>query len=211
MSLLLIDQSETGATLVTDTLVSDENLDAVSYRTKVYPLPHLNMVMAVTGSVAMADAWNARLATYVPVDIVELDSIVQSELTGLQTKVDAAYGDVGSSTIYHFGYPEGSAQLVRYTYWRGEQYASRRHVGFDYRVKPNTVNFELEPALTVSSIVGMATRLKEENDAQDTPHPTPIGGDLWATEISNGQIVMLRIHRFPDYTEVLNRIRSRNP
>lgn len=60
MTLLMFDQYEHHAVIFTDTLRVNDKNDPVGHRSKVFTFPHLNMVMAVTGTSEVADLWAHR-------------------------------------------------------------------------------------------------------------------------------------------------------
>lgn len=203
MSFLLWDQQETSVTLVSDTL-STVNGQPTMFQSKVWTFPHLNMAMAVTGTANVGIAWHHRLiAEAVVWDIESVNAFAQSSLREIHASVDDSLGPSGSSTVYHFGFPRGSDQLVRYIYRSARDFEPERFVGDQCGYKPATFSFKLHDIPEgKDELVSFAVRVREENDNGDAPEPVQIGGELYATRLENGHIQTALWHQFPDYNDM---------
>ncbi len=209
MSLFLYFQTDHQVDIITDTLVSDDELNAFTYRTKVFPLLHLNMVVTGTGSVAVLDAWLNRLTlNLLPYDIEELNQHAQHHLREVEAEVKASIGDVGTTTIEHFGIPLGSAQVVHYTYRSVHEFKPERSVGDWSLIRPKAVSFEPWIPQSVDELRQLVHMVKVENDERRTPHPVRIGGDVWITSLKQEGIIMERLVRFDDYEGTFLQMRS---
>ena len=202
MSILLFDQTGTDVLLVSDTLVVGDNYDPVMFQTKLWPLPHLNMVIASTGTANIARTWNDCVTSmFGPDDIEGLNTEAPRTLRAIAEELTNQYGPLGSSTIYHFGFPAGSDKPVRYTYRSANGFEPERFEGPQFGAKPTPPGFKLNRPAGPEEYIDLAHRLRDENERLRDTGGVPIGGDLFATLIENGSIRTIRWHRFPDYDE----------
>ena len=202
MSLLIFEQHHDSVLLVTDTLVSDENRQTVGYQHKVWELPHLRIVMAMTGTALVGHLWNERTAELfpeqsTPVDIDAVNAFAQVELAAAHAKVTAAVGPHGTSTIYMFGFDE-SDTLVRYIYRSARDYKPERFVGPAFALKPAPQSFTPAMPGTRDELIELAIKMRHENDNHLTPEPVAIGGELIATHLSFDGIKRELWYQFPD-------------
>ena len=207
MSLLTYSQFEDQVLLVTDTMVVGGNDDRpAGFRSKVWPLPHMNMVVAMTGTAEIGDIWCNHILSAGATNIEELNEIASSSLQRIQAEVEAHYGPAGTSTIYHFGFPPGADQLVRYTYRSKNDYSPEAYSGYQYLVKPAPPKFKLKQPDSLADIIGLAEHLKLtmrlDSDA------AMIGGELFVTQVKNWAQQTYRIHRFDDYEDTLATMRE---
>lgn len=197
MSLLMSTQLEDRAIIITDTLVVDSNNLPHSHRSKVWTLPHMNMVFAMTGTPEVGDFWYNHIVNHAGArDIKELNTVAPQSLRDIQTLVERRYGDAGHSTIQHFGFHRGSDRLVRYAYRSKNDYEPEIFSGDRFNVKPAPPGFTLEVPGTLDEMVDLAVRLRDVN--RNDPDGAPIGGDIFATSISNWNIHTARLGEFPD-------------
>jgi hypothetical protein len=202
MTFFFFDQFDDEAVIITDTLVTDTSDRPLMFQTKVWPLPHLNMVMAVTGTADVGKVWYQALTSRpTPPDVNGLDAFAGEALRGIYAELTALHGDLGSSTVFHFGFPVGSPQLVRYTYRSMQDFESDRQVGPAWGIKPQPVTFEPEYPTDVDGYIALAARVRAENDSGTVGQSVRIGGELIATQITNGDIRFKQIARFEDYDE----------
>lgn len=204
MSYFMFDQSDTEALIVTDTLATHDDDRPAMFAHKVWALPTMNLAFAITGTSTIGDEFYRYLSTmHGPRDITELDEIAPSLLRRIHAYVQEAFGAIGSSTVYVFGFPTGSPQLIRYTYRSVMGYASSSDTGPAVAVKPAPETFEAEYPTTREEFIQLAVRVREENDAGRSPEPVKIGGDLFLTTVRDGLVGTEHLYRFPDYEEHL--------
>lgn len=205
MSLLIFDQQEHEVVIITDTLVSTANRRPVGYAHKLWIYPDQRMVLAMTGTAAVGDLWNARIVELIDddTDIESIATLAQAELNTIHAQVTAAYGDHGTSTIYMWGFPRGTDDLIRYVYRSKLNYAPERGSGQAFGHKPRAETFEPEPPETPTQVIELAIRLKQESDDSRSSEPVAIGGDLIATHLTPTSIEQRHWHRFHDYDDTL--------
>ncbi|MEV7875568.1 hypothetical protein [Microbacterium sp. NPDC089188] len=204
MSYFMFDQSDTEALIVTDTLATDAVDRPAMFAHKVWALPTMNLAIALTGTSTVGDELYRYLSTiHGPRDVTELDEIAPDLLRTIHAYVRAAHGEIGSSTVYVFGFPTGSTQITRYTYRSVLDYASTSDTGPAVAVRPAPETFEPEYPNTRDEFIQLAVRVREENDSGASPEPVKIGGDLFLTTVQDGLIGTEHLYRFPDYEEHL--------
>ncbi len=209
MSLLMVFQWEDWVELAADTLVvrGDEDTPAM-YCPKVYPIPGLNMVMAATGTAEVAAALLAFIVNKRDLrDIGDVDHIAPEKLRDFRAQVAEEYGDAETSTIYLYGFPIGSDQLVSYTYtsMRGGDFESERFRGNRCMVKPGPQTFTADIPYELEERIALACRLREEQQRfrDQGEKSVAIGGELLAFRLERSGIRRSIWHRFPDYDESL--------
>jgi hypothetical protein len=203
MSLLFVDQSESSALLVADTLVTHGD-EPFMFRPKVTPFPHHNMVMASMGSSNLGAAWRQWiLSTPGLTDIDSINEFAPAELRRLNAELETRFGEIGTSTIYHYGFPAGSDRLVSYVYRSGSDFEPDRFVGNRFTAKPLPAGSKFERPSNNQEVVALAVRVRDLNNEQlhDGGWGVRIGGDLFATLIENWTIQTARWHRFDDYAQ----------
>lgn len=204
MSYFMFDQSDTEALIVTDTLATDLNDKPAMFAHKVWALPTMNLVIALTGTSTVGDELYRYLSTmHGPRDIAGLDEIAPELLRAIHARVQHEHGAIGSSTVYVFGFPTGSDRLTRYTYRSVMDYVSSSDTGPATAVRPAPETFEAEYPNTREDFIHLAVRVRDENDSGASPEPVKIGGDLFLTTVRNGLIGTEHLYRFPDYEEHL--------
>lgn len=209
MSLLMVFQWEDWVELAADTLVvrGDEDTPAMYYP-KVYPIPHLNMVMAATGTAEVAAALLAFIVNNSDLrDIGDVDNIAPEKLRDFRAQVTEEYGDAETSTIYLYGFPIGSDHLVSYTYtsMRGGDFESERFHGNRFMVKPGPQTFTADIPYEIEERIALAYCLREEQQRfrEQGEKAVAIGGELLAFRLERSGISSSIWHRFPDYDESL--------
>ncbi len=211
MSLLMYLVWEDHAEIMTDTLVcAADGLTPVDYALKLWPLPESNMVMAVTGTANIGSDW-FRLIESSGADIEDLNKVAPEALRAIQS----AYGDTGISTVYHFGFPVDSTELLAYEYTSrdGNNFESRRIPQLSFAAKPGPIHFKTDVPYTPEDAVELARRLREEQDqkiAEGMPGAR-IGGDLVTTVVTNHNIQITQVGRFSDYDEILQQMQPAKP
>jgi len=89
------------------------------FTTKVHYLPHLRMIVAVTGVFGFCDEWLRLLNTRVmATDVESVDAEASEQLRKLWNElIDLRYSiEDHSTTIYHFGIAEATEQVSSFAY-----------------------------------------------------------------------------------------------
>lgn len=203
MTLLMFDQTPSSAMVFTDTLVVDVKDQPLLFRSKVWIFPQLNMVMAVTGAANIGDAWDIHLRDRRGVRDIE------GVVTGAPATLRKIFGtltemhgkEIGSATVYLFGFPHGTGEMVRYIFRSIEDFKPERYVGDIFAVKPRPKSFTAAYPETNDEVIALAERVQAENRV-------PIGGELHITQIEDGKIISARMHQFPGYEEAWAKMRA---
>lgn len=202
MSLLLFAHDAESVIIVTDTLATTTEGEAFMFQNKAWALPHMNMVIAVTGVANLGAAWNDLLrSSAIARDIDDIDTFAQRELSRLWADILAENGhdEQVTVTIYHFGFVPDSETPVRYTYRSKSGFQSERSQGPGFGAKPAPEGFELNAPDTVEEFIGLALAIRAEQDAKPSSERLMIGGELYLTYLRNWATQTMRIHRFEDY------------
>lgn len=210
MSLLSFIQLDDAVQIVTDTLVSDENRDPVLYQHKVTALPTLNMIGVVTGFGSFGYNFFAHLE-FSPhlVDIEQVNETAQDTLRTMFGAWQAFHApkEIGTATVYLFGFPEGAEKIVRYIYRSTKDFEPERHEGMsNFGIKPPPQQFDLVAPETEEAMIELAVKIREENDELRTEGPVAIGGDLMMTFMEKGRIITERSYRWPDHAAIRDRM-----
>lgn len=210
MSLLFYTQIDDAVQIVTDTLVSDGDRNPVLYHHKVSTFPQLNMVGVVTGFGSFGYQFFSQIE-FIPrlSDIEEVNETAPAILRVMYKAWQEYHApeEIGTSTVYLFGFPEGSDRIVRYIYRSTKDFVPERHEGMsDTGVKPAPQQFKLVAPETPQEIVDLAVRIREENDELRTPGPVAIGGDLFVTYMDRDRTITERLYRWDDYREMRDRM-----
>ncbi|MEV7692486.1 hypothetical protein AB0N73_04045 [Microbacterium sp. NPDC089189] len=202
MSILLFDQTETDVLLITDTLVVDHDDKPTMFQHKVWTLPQMNMAIAATGTANVALTWrNVLSESFSPEDIEGLNDHAPAALRAISAHLAKENGPLGRTTIYHFGFPTGSHKLVRYIYRSQNNFEPERFEGSQFGAKPAPPGLTFERPEGREETIALAERLRDENVHRKDEGGVPIGGDLFATLVTNGSSQTVRWHRFSDYSD----------
>ncbi|TCJ23549.1 hypothetical protein E0W80_10430 [Microbacterium sp. PI-1] len=215
MSLLMFICLDDAVQVITDTLVSDgETREPVMYHHKVRAFPQLDMLAVVTGFANFGDHWFTRLGQIPGLrDIEDVNRVAGAELPEIYQQWQDYYApkDIGTSTVYLFGFTAESEKIVRYVYRSPKGFDSERSEGIcDFAVKPPPQQFELVAPEDDQAIIDLAVKLRDENDNGRTDGPVAIGGDLYRTFMMRGQTVTERMHRWPDHSDMLEQMKHIN-
>jgi hypothetical protein len=189
--------------VVTDTMATSGELVPSKFQSKCWPMPYMNMAIAVTGDAELGYRWLNHVQRWILApDLVILDRYVTDALMTLTAELVADNGGEprGSTcTIYHFGIPEGETRPVRYVYRSTNGFKSERFQDYGFGVKPGPESFGLEQPTDLDGWIDLAQRIKDEQYDGSASEPVGIGGELYLTQVGNHFVNTLRIHRFDDY------------
>lgn len=212
MSLLMFFHDEDEVMIFTDTLATSPDDEPMMFQTKAWPLPHLNMALAVTGIANLGEAWyDALRSSVVARDVGGLNAFAQAELqriwAQMQTEHDGLEGQ--TVTIYHFGFVGESNNPVRYTYRsrRGFEPELTEEPGFG--IKPEPQSFPLSVPESLEDIVALAENVRNEQDALIDAKPIRIGGELHVLRIRNHESNSRVVYRWADYEEMYQQMLAR--
>ena len=226
MSLVLAQQWPDKALIVTDTITarSGDPHRPTGFATKIYTLPHMNMVFAFRGVSRLAALWEHELTEVTMCqDIEDAHDLAAAKLRSIAEQV-AQKHDIPPSklgTFHCFGFPRDSDRIVGYDYSkehhaRGERFevTPSADSGYEHVRFLAAPSLQTSPALPVllerTDYIDYATRVKDEHDRGLVDEVIPIGGDLFATFVENWKIRTVLWHRFPDYDTTWEQIRPQD-
>lgn len=206
-------QTPTWASIITDTLVTDvtggKNVPTL-YLTKVWTYLHANMLMVVTGLSDLGDAVDDFIRRKIGIrDIEDLNKVATPYFQELFANLQKWYEDnlpgeeSGTATIYMFGFPHESSEMVRYTYRSTTGFESERTVETEsmFFAKPGPRNFDWSVPTTREEAVALAIRIRDENGDGTAEGTVAIGGEIQVTVIERYRITSELLYRFPDYED----------
>lgn len=198
MTLIMFDEEEENITIYSDTLVVDAQYRPVGYRNKVWTFPHLNLVITTTGTAEVGEAWAHQVGRLLDVrDIEDLNQIAPKWLPEIHEHVAAQAGeDIGTATIYMWGFPTGSKTMTRYTYRSPDGYQSEPSTGRGFATKPPARTFTPERPESLEDVIVLAERIRTENGDGRAKGTVPIGGELFETHVARGLTQTRRVHEF---------------
>ena len=197
-----------GIVVMTDTYATTPEGDPRTFTSKVYAVPHLNLIIGGTGVGQLAERWFACIQSDMLVrDIETLDlhapDALQRIWAGFHDEFDGfarAVEDGATSTIYHFGFTE-EGQPIRYAYRSVRNFESEEFTEPGFGVKPGP-EWDFEVPESLEEMVAVAGRLRQQEDAKPKAERVHLGGDLIATFVGNGSIQSERVFRWPDFDEL---------
>jgi hypothetical protein len=194
-----------GFVLLTDTYATSPEGDPRTLQSKVFALPHLNMVMGGTGIGQLMQRWFDVIQSNMLVRNIETLNLhapeaLRSVWAGLIDEFDGlgrAVEEGATSTIYHFGFTE-DGQPIRFTYRSASNFRSEEATEPGFGIKPGPAwDFAVPDSL--EEMVAVAIRLREQEDARPKSERVHLGGDLIATFVGNGSIQSNRVFRWGDF------------
>ncbi|MEV4670000.1 MULTISPECIES: hypothetical protein [unclassified Microbacterium] len=210
MTLLMYTVWQDAAEIVSDTLVTAaDGRTPVRYQSKVWAIPRLNLAMATTGTAEIGAALHAQLnADLAIVDVEGANATAPGRLRAIERELISIAGDIGSTTVYLFGFPHESELLsaFKYTSMDGGTFESQRIPAGEFAVKPKPQTFTLSSAPDArEEKIALACRVRDEQlDLMEAgAKAVAIGGELMAFLVENGSVQAERLFRFPDYDEAL--------
>ena len=176
-----------GATIVTDTLVTDLAGVDVARSTKCYLFPHADMVVVVTGMADLAKVWNHTLHAYDgPRDLLEADAMAPTLLPTLHDQIVHSTPE-RTSTAYHFGLDRTVGQVVGYAYRSTNGFASERLDQACSAAKPHpAAGGDRLAGLTLDdphALVTLGREIRAEQNRRPPDERVHIGGDAVMTRL----------------------------
>jgi hypothetical protein len=210
VSLLIFVHNAEQVVLLTDTLATTTDGAPFIFTSKCWPVPHMRLVMAGTGVAALHEAWYRRLQTGVlarDIDMVALHTPVV--LRQLWAELQVKHGPLSvTSTVYHFGIPEGEQHFVRYAFRSDSDFTAERADNGGIGVKP-VPGFDFDSTGSLEDLIGLAERIREEQDRRPASERIYIGGELILTILTSASSTVTTVHRFADFDEMWQAMNDR--
>lgn len=186
MSSLLFYTSSEEAIVATDTLVAEQNGNALGHSSKAIALPHMRLIIACTGVAALFNRWISLVNEQsVAFDVDTLDTHTPLNLQmlwgGMQSQFPSPHHY--TATVYHFGFSHNSGLIHAFAYRSESNFTSER-LSYGLAIKPPLeshadINFAAFP--TVAPEI-MRTQIKQE-DLKTPPKGVRIGGQVQITHL----------------------------
>lgn len=189
-----------GIDVITDTLATTEGVPYL-FASKSYLVPHLGMVVAFTGWANIGQRWAADVhSNMVCRDIDMLDQFAPDGLRRINAQVEAEFGPLsGSTTVYHFGVSEDRKTYVAYAYRSAADFVSEQLAPNGFGVKPPPLTMPTNPPSEIRGYIELAEQIKAEQENRDASSRLYIGGELVVVHLTEGLMVVAKIHRFADF------------
>jgi hypothetical protein len=199
MSLLMFSHELDGIAIVTDTLATATDGTPSFFKTKAFPIPHLQMVVAMTGIANVGERLVDRMFTSTLArDIDMAAQHTTAILAAIVAELRAEFGSLdGSSTIYFFGYSPSHGRYVRYVFRSTNGFRVELSTDSGFGVKPHPAG-PFEPPSALPEMVGLAERVRSEQAAMPEAERVHIGGQLMLTVLRGQQIAIMQLHEFAD-------------
>jgi hypothetical protein len=208
MSSLIYKVERTQAFIATDTLET-LNGRAVRFSTKVFPLPHLRMVIAGTGLAGFLDHWLVAVNASPVRGIDALNEQAQAGLLNLLRTFKRQFPGMDEATsVYHFGFSEDTGVMQSFAY-KSEELFEPRQIACGLYVKPgvpqdaiprDTLHPNDIPRIMVAQRAIQAKLPKEER--------VSIGGEIHMHHLEQAGYKTYRLGQFEDYAETRRAILS---
>lgn len=212
MSSILFELNQEGGFVAVDTLVTDELGTPLGFTSKAMAVPHLNMVVAVTGYFHYLLPFIEQLLTRRlrgPEDVaLQAPEILQ----GIRSNNWATFRDGASepneartSTVYHFGFSIETGDMVGYQHHSGHDFRAERFPDNKYGGKPGMVEIG-EPREGLAEIY----RCVLGQQASQMPIPFEerlhIGGEVLLIELTKAGIRSMLLGPLAGYEEARSKI-----
>jgi len=203
MSLLMFMHQEKSALILTDTLATTPAGEPFMFHSKAWVIPHMNMAVAITGIANFGAKWNEFLRnSLIACDVDMVDQFAPEQLRQIWAELLDEFELDGepTATIYHFGFPSESEQLVRYVYRSTSNFESERWEQPGFGIKPEPEG-TLQVPTDFDEWVDLAKHVRAEQDELPADKRIYIGGELYLLLIQNWQSQLVRLYRFDDYEQ----------
>jgi hypothetical protein len=201
MSSLIFFSTDEEIILAMDTrAVADQSGTPLLFTTKFYPVPHLNGVIAGTGSGPFVADWFLQVNTGMMVDdIPHLDFHTPSALRKMWKTRAPEYPPDFTTTIYHFGLPRSGGVACTYAYRSEKNFTSELLPRGGVAVKPFAdvpAPFELP-----RDFVKIMESQREHQAKEPLEKRVHIGGGVFVCHLTRSGIAIFQTDTFPDYGE----------
>jgi hypothetical protein len=200
MSSLIFHTEESQALVATDTLATLPDGEPLNFTTKAFILPHLRLIIAGTGAGGFLGRWFAHINDRLVIrGIDNLDYHTPRNLASIWTrhKQEFSIPDGITTTVYHFGFSEGTGLIRSFAYRSTDNFQSERIEPYGLRVKPEcsvpndyTLPQDVRKMMDGQRVL-QASRPKAER--------VYIGGEIQIHHLSKDGFCVYTLERFEDY------------
>jgi hypothetical protein len=184
--------------IATDTLIASNDKFPSMYATKAFALPHLRLLICGTGDLAFINQWifTVNIGAIVR-DIEHLNTFATQSLQESLIDMSKKYNtSIGSTTIYHFGFPANNNTLYAYAYRSTNNFKSEKLI-YGIGVKPPVpIDKDLTLPDDLRSIMEAQRKQESEKQVQER---LLIGGEIILHVIKSDNFQIFIHDRFDDY------------
>jgi hypothetical protein len=207
MSSLIFITEETQALVATDTLATSPAGEPLLFTTKAFPVPHLRMVIAGTGSAGFLDRWflciNTRMLVRGIDDLNKYAPMRLPELWAWWWEQQNAKPNT-TMTVYHFGLSENTALIHSFAY-RSENAFRSDSLAYGIAAKPECTTPDLPIQAMAAENFAEFRRMMGEQRAIQNGRPAEkrvyVGGEIQVHHLYGDAYSVRTIHRFSDFDE----------
>lgn len=192
-------------TLVTGVYMESGEIQYINYTTKMYPIPHLNIVVCGVGNAELKRDWY----TFVMEKVVAKDiNYLNRCITEKLIEFDNSYSNDLSSTIFQIGYDNIKEKFVAFQY-RKENDFKPEAIENNIYCHPSIQEYgemisrlkSKEDESTVSMLIEIMKTQKAEQDKIDIEDRIGIGGEIQCLVLEKDSYLYQTIHKFNDYED----------
>lgn len=207
MTLLNWEMTPDGLLILSDTLVlAGEERRPRNFMTKVYPVSHLNAVVAGTGIGSMVTSFFVHVASEMLVnDVVHVTEFAPTSLRSMWEQLSDQLLETATTTLYMFGIAAETGQFAGFAYRSTNDFAAEP-LSYGMAFKPAPTNGEFPTIESLSDFAKYALVQQADDRALPRKQRIGIGGHLWmySFEKDNDGALMTRVQRLirlPHYGE----------
>ena len=180
--------------------------DPLLFVSKMFPLPHLRLIICGTGCLQFVIDWFSFIQTSILAkDINELDKFSSNILRDISLKYFDMMDDF-KTTIYHFGYLENSDTHTGFKYSAEDNFISTP-LNYSVGIKP-PISAIVEGTAEIKSLPEDFISIMHEQRQDDNSLPKEervgIGGEIQIALLRKNRIFLETYHQFEDYRNLWN-------
>ncbi len=209
MTLHVVIQFSDAAIVYNDTLVSTRQEPRPDhFRQKLHHIRRPDMLLASSGNYGVAVEWKQTIEESSITTLDELHEMAPAALRSIAARLTAEHGPLGISTLWHFGYPRGVDELVRYEYSSRDGYQGREIQEAQFFVKPAPSSpLDYNSWTGDDDVIAAAEQIQAQQAAlAPEDGQVLIGGDLLRAEVTPDGIRIEPVHRFANYEQTAQQI-----
>jgi hypothetical protein len=195
-----------GVVVITDTLATTVPGDPYLLVTKCGIVPHLDLVVAGTGTANLSERWRTMVYGHLLCrDIEMLDLHAPAALRDLWNEIQKEFphaaDELMTSTVYHLGRSERTGEYVGFVYRSADNFVSEP-MGPGFRVKPEPVSQLTAAPESIEEMAELAHQIRAEQNTLPKSERIHIGGELVLVMMQSGSTTAAKIHRYEDFENV---------
>jgi hypothetical protein len=185
--------------IATDTLALSLGGRSHKFATKIFPLPHLQLIICGTGLLQLATDWYLFVQTSAVVrSIIGLNKFAPAILRELWARHPEASGTSG--TIYHFGFDEEAGYFRGFAFRSSNDFEEEELQQNAFGVKPPVLMPEIKTL--PDGFIELVSRQREEDLRRPVQERIGVGGEVQFAILTQNSVTITTCHRFDDFEEI---------